>query len=146
MWTSRKGTVWRQSFNFCLLVKFVFILFFFQASIFSFKPLSTSPLQLGPVIKTKLNTRRMNNMEEMKVILRWEGTQFWMNPDNLLIALGIACPNTKFECEYLIHPNADEKRKEFIRMKYEIKDNKLDKKCLKWSRKYNKLLKKKEEK
>ncbi len=40
-------------------------------------------------------------MEEMKVILKWEGDPFWMNPDNLLLALKIACPNTKFECEYI---------------------------------------------
>ena len=58
-------------------------------------------------------------MEEMKIVLRWEGTQFWMNPDNLLMALGIACPNTKFECEYIIHPREEERIKEIIKTKYE---------------------------
>ena len=43
-------------------------------------------------------------MEEMKVIVKWEGDSYWMNPDNLLLALRAYCPNTKFECEYLIHP------------------------------------------
>ncbi len=41
-------------------------------------------------------------MEEMKVILKWKGDPFWMNPENLIVALRIACPNTKFECEYII--------------------------------------------
>jgi hypothetical protein len=85
-------------------------------------------------------------MEEMKVIVKYEGEPFWMNPDNLLIALGIACPNTKFECEYLIHPNADERRKEYLRMKYELSDQKIDRKLRKYTKKYNKMLKKKEAK
>ena len=46
-------------------------------------------------------------MEKMKVIVKWEGDPFWMNPDNLLLALRKYCPNTKFECEYLIHPSED---------------------------------------
>ena len=40
-------------------------------------------------------------MEQMKVILKWEGDPFWMNPDNLILALREACPNTKFKCEYI---------------------------------------------
>ena len=39
-------------------------------------------------------------MEEMKVIVKWEGDPLWMNPDNLLLALRAYCPNTEFECEY----------------------------------------------
>jgi len=46
-------------------------------------------------------------MEEMKVIVKWEGDPFWMNPDNLLLVLKKQCPETKFECEYLIHPSED---------------------------------------
>ena len=50
-------------------------------------------------------------MEEMKVIVKWEGDPYWMNPDNLLLALRSYCPNTKFECEYLIHPSKDKTTK-----------------------------------
>ena len=50
-------------------------------------------------------------MEEMKVIVKWEGDSYWMNPDNLLLALRSYCPNTKFECEYLIHPSKDKTTK-----------------------------------
>lgn len=39
-------------------------------------------------------------MEEMKIIVRWEGDPLWMNPENLLLALRAYCPNTEFECEY----------------------------------------------
>ena len=38
-------------------------------------------------------------MEEMKVILKWDNKDLgekWMNPENLIIALRKACPNTKF--------------------------------------------------
>ena len=54
----------------------------------------------------------VKQMEEMKVIVKWEGDPFWMNPDNLLLVLREKCPNTKFECEYLIHPNDDKKESE----------------------------------
>lgn len=57
-------------------------------------------------------------MENMKVIVKWEGSQFWMNPDNLVMALRIACPNTKFECEYIIHPHEEAQIKEKIRETY----------------------------
>jgi hypothetical protein len=40
-------------------------------------------------------------MEEMKVIVRWEGDPFWLNPENLLLILREQCPNGKFECEYV---------------------------------------------
>ena len=67
---------------------------------------------------------------EMKVWIRWEGTQYWMNPDNLLLALGIACPNTKFECGYLIHPSKDVKYNTYpkILRRYRKKDRRINKK------------------
>lgn len=78
-------------------------------------------------------------MKEMKVRVIWNNDdQYWMNPDNLLLALRAYCPNTKFECQYLIHPNADKMRKEMIRIKYEKNAKKLDKKCLRYARKYKK--------
>jgi len=43
----------------------------------------------------------------MKVIIKWKGDPFWMNPDNLLLILRKACPHIYFECEYLIHPNEE---------------------------------------
>ena len=58
-------------------------------------------------------------MENMKVIVKWEGDPFWMNPDNLLIVLRKHCPNTKFECEYIIHPNEEDQIKEKIKKQYD---------------------------
>ena len=46
-------------------------------------------------------------MESMKVVVKWEGDPYWMNPGNLLLVLRKQCPETKFECEYLIHPSED---------------------------------------
>ena len=72
-----------------------------------------------------------NKWVDMKVILRWNNAdQYWMNPDNLLLILRKACPNTKFECKYLIHPSKDRKKKTFFKiLKYYRKsDKKLDNK------------------
>ena len=63
---------------------------------------------------------------DMKVILKWDNEdQYWMNPENLVLALRKVCPNTKFECKYLIHPNKDRKKKTFFKIqKYYRKSDK----------------------
>ena len=69
-------------------------------------------------------------MEDMKVIVRYEGDPYWMNPDNLLLALRSYCPNTKFECEYLIHPSKDLKKNTYFKImkRYRKKNHKINKK------------------
>ena len=66
---------------------------------------------------------------EMKVRLRWKGDQYWMNPDNLLIVLRNKCPNTEFQCQYLIHPSKDVKENTYAKIlkKYRKSDKKLNK-------------------
>ena len=45
---------------------------------------------------------------EMKIRLEWNNNdQYWMNPENLLLILRKACPNTEFRSQYLIHPSKD---------------------------------------
>jgi len=78
-----------------------------------------------------MKKEKQNRMEEMKVSVKWVGDPYWMNPDNLLIALRSYCPNAEFKCEYLIHPSKDKSKNFYKKLtkKYERRQRKLDKKC-----------------
>ena len=71
---------------------------------------------------------------EMKVRLRWNiDDQYWMNPDNLLLVLRKACPNTEFQCQYLIHPSKDVKENTYAKIlkRYRKSDRKINRKIKK---------------
>lgn len=75
--------------------------------------------------------RNKEKWSEMKVGLEWNNDdQYWMNPDNLILALREVCPNTEFRCNYLIHPSKDVKKHTYFKMlkHYRRKDKKLDRK------------------
>ena len=67
---------------------------------------------------------------EMKVWIKWDlDDQYWMNPENLLLVLRKACPNTNFDAGYLIHPSKDKKDSTYpkITRRYRKKERKINK-------------------
>lgn len=68
---------------------------------------------------------------EIKIRLRWNNEeQYWMNPENVILALRKFCTNTEFQCQYLIHPSKDIKENTYAKIlrKYRKRDRKINKK------------------